>query len=111
MAAKRFKMNLKSGWDPEPWVVLPSQMGHRAALTPEQRLCWAIIESVVTDLARTEPRFMKGSRRPTRTLRDKALDYIYRVDGVWPFAFDRLCEQLDIDPSAFRRALERGKAA
>ena len=111
MAAKHFKMTLTHGWDPEPWVVLPSQMGHRSSLTPEQRLCWAIVQSVVSDLARPEPQFMKGSRRPTRTLRDKALDYIYRVDACWPYAFDRVCEQLDIDPSAFRRAIEKAKAA
>ena len=111
MAAKHFKMSLKGGWDPEPWVVLPSQMGHRAALTPEQRLCWAIIDSVIHDLGHTEARFTKGSHRPARTLRDNALQYIYAVDHYWAYSFDRVCEHLDVDPAAFRRALEKAHAA
>ena len=112
MAAKTFKMTLKHGWDPEPWIVLPSQMGPRAALTPCQRLCWAVLETVIHDLAHPEPRYSKNWHTALRpSLRSEAIAYIQRTDHYWAFSFDRVCEHLDIDPAAFRHAVEKARAA
>jgi hypothetical protein len=111
--AVRFKMNKKGGWDIEPAAVVPAQMGHKPQLTPEQRLCWAVLEMVQHDLGKLEKRAHPGAHKKLRrSLREEALHYIYADEHYWFFSFDNVCAQVGIDPDAYRSAIERkGQAA
>lgn len=92
--------------------LLASQMTPRSRWTGEQRLCWAILEGVIADLGRheIEARDRRVTRRVPPSPRERALGYIYAHQPCWPYAFDRVCEYLDIDPDLFRAALERRAA-
>jgi hypothetical protein len=93
-------------------TILPEQMRPARKLTPEQRLCWAMMQALLQDLGHPErPILAPRSRRRPQSPRDRALGYIYAKQRCWPFNFDCLCEWLDIDAEAFRAALARGKAA
>jgi hypothetical protein len=113
MASKPDRFKMTRGWDIEPHILLPSQMGPLAALSPEQRLCWAVMEGVIHDLGKPEKRAYKGRHHRTRpSLREEALHYIHATDRYWAFSFENVCQQIGVDPEAFRNAIEKkGQAA
>jgi hypothetical protein len=89
----------------EPHTILPVQFFTRlqrnAAWTGEQRLMAAILEDAIAVCCKPEPpRTSKG-----RTLLRESLRWVRSNDRTWTFSFLRICEMLDMDPSAIRRGL------
>jgi len=89
----------------EPHTILPVQFFTRlqrnAAWTGEQRLMAAILEDAIAVSCKPEPpRTSKG-----RTLLRESLRWVRSNDRTWTFSFLRICEMLDMDPSAIRRGL------
>jgi len=97
----------------EPHTVLPVQFFTRlqrgSTWTGEQRLMAAILEDAVTVCCKTdEPK----SSKSRSVLRD-TLHWVRSNDRSWTFSFLRICDMLDLDPSAIRRELRirRGEEA
>jgi len=89
----------------EPHTILPVQFFTRlqrnAAWTGEQRLMAAILEDAIAVCCKPEaPKTSKG-----RTLLREILRWVRSNDRTWTFSFLRICEMLDMDPSAIRRGL------
>jgi hypothetical protein len=69
--------------------------------TPELRLCLAILEQALADLAMVRRRTV--SRRDGRAT---AVVAWFRSGSVeWPFAFETICATLGLDAQAVRRAV------
>jgi hypothetical protein len=89
----------------EPHTILPVQFFTRlqrsSARTGEQRLMAAILEDAIAVCCRpTPPKTAKG-----KTLLRESLRWVRSNDRRWTFAFLRICEMLDMDPSAIRRGV------
>jgi hypothetical protein len=89
----------------EPHTVLPVQYFTRlqrgTAWTGEQRLMAAIMEDAVAVCSKTTPpKTSKGRHVLRETLR-----WVRSNDRAWIFSFLRICEMLDLDPSAIRRGI------
>jgi hypothetical protein len=89
----------------EPQTLLPEQYFTRlqrgAAWTGEQRLMAAILEdAVVVSTKREMPKTSKGRHVLRETLR-----WIRSNDRTWTFSFLRICETLDLEPTAIRRGI------
>jgi len=84
--------------------VLPEQLlGESCADSGERRLALAILEDAVLCIRRMHTH--KGRR--DRRLARETMDWVQEDDLHWPFSFMRLCEYLDLDPSAMRRAFRQ----
>ena len=89
----------------EPHIVLPVQYFTRlqrgAVWTGEQRLMAAVLEDAVAVCSkRVIPRTSKGRQILRETLR-----WLRSNDRKWTFSFLRICEHLDLSPSAIRRGV------
>ena len=89
----------------EPQTILPVQyftrLQRNAAWTGEQRLMAAILEDAVAVCGkRTVPKSSKG-----RQILREALRWVRNNDRSWTFSFLRICEHLDLDPTAIRRGI------
>jgi len=84
-------------------VVLPAQLrlGWRRPDTAERRLAFAVLWTAVLDLYKH--RFAKRHRQ--KRLYMEAWDWIASNDRSWEFSFERLCEELEIEPAEARAAL------
>jgi len=97
----------------EPHTVLPVQYFTRlqrgTTWTGEQRLMAAILEDAVTVCCKTDEPKTSKSRS---VLRD-TLHWVRSNDRSWTFSFLRICDMLDLDPTAIRRELRirRGEEA
>jgi len=89
----------------EPHTILPVQFFTRlqrgASWTGEQRLMAAILEDAIgVCFKRNPPKTSKG-----RTVLRESLRWIRSNDRRWTFSFLRICEMLDLDPTAIRRGV------
>jgi hypothetical protein len=97
----------------EPHTLLPVQFFTRlqrsSAWTGEQRLIAAILEDAVA--VASKPQVPKSSK--ARQVLRETLRWIRSNDRTWMFSFLRICEMLDLDPSAVRRGIRimRGEEA
>jgi len=89
----------------EPHTVLPVQFFTRlqrsSAWTGEQRLMAAILEDAIAVCCKPDP--PKSSKG--RTVLRESLRWVRSNDRTWTFSFLRICEMLDMDPSAIRRGV------
>jgi len=89
----------------EPNTILPVQYFTRlqrsAAWTGEQRLMAAILEDAVAVCSkRTVPKTSKARHVLRETLR-----WVRSNDRTWMFSYLRICETLDLEPTAIRRGI------
>jgi len=89
----------------EPHIVLPVQYFTRlqrsAMWTGEQRLMAAVLEDAVAVCSkRGIPKSSKGRQVLRETLR-----WLRSNDRTWAFSFLRICEHLDLSPTAIRRGI------
>ena len=89
----------------EPHTILPVQYFTRlqrsAVWTGEQRLMAAVLEDAVSVCSkRGIPKSSKGRQILRETLR-----WLRSNDRKWTFSFLRICEHLDLSPSAIRRGV------
>ena len=89
----------------EPHIVLPVQYFTRlqrsAVWTGEQRLMAAVLEDAVAVCSKQGiPKSSKGRQILRETLR-----WLRSNDRKWTFSFLRICEHLDLSPSAIRRGI------
>ena len=89
----------------EPHIVLPVQYFTRlqrsAVWTGEQRLMAAVLEDAVAVCSKQGiPKTSKGRQILRETLR-----WLRSNDRKWTFSFLRICEHLDLSPSAIRRGI------
>ena len=89
----------------EPHIVLPVQYFTRlqrsAMWTGEQRLMAAVLEDAVAVCSkRGIPKSSKGRLVLRATLR-----WLRSNDRTWAFSFLRICEHLDLSPTAIRRGI------
>lgn len=88
----------------EPHTILPVQYCNRqrsVAWSAEQRLMAAILEDAITVCSkRIAPRTSKAKQ----VLRE-ALRWLRSNDRTWMFSFLRICETLDLEPTAIRRGI------
>jgi hypothetical protein len=95
----------------EPHVILPVQFFTRlqrsSAWTAEQRLMAAILEDAIAICCKPNP----PATSKGRTVLRETLRWVRSNDRRWIFSFLRICEMLDVDPSAIRRGirLRRGE--
>jgi hypothetical protein len=92
-----------------PEVILPEQFSERATLKPsdrgEKRLMLAVLEEAVATFQRN----VGAKTRHGQRVFQEAEDWIQSTDGSWPFAFENICQSLEINPEYLRRGLERWK--
>ena len=89
----------------EPNTILPVQYFTRlqrsSAWTGEQRLMAAILEDAVAVCSkRTVPKTSKARHVLRETLR-----WVRSNDRTWMFSFLRICEILNLEPTAIRRGI------
>ena len=83
-------------------AVLPVQFfRRRGSWQPERGLLLAVVENAV-DTYRAH--FGATDRRGQR-LFDEAEEWLMSTDTTWPFAFESICDVLDLDPDYVRRRL------
>src|SRR4029453_5315391 len=89
----------------EPTQILPVQyftgLQRSAAWTGEQRLMAAIMEDAVAVCSK--PSIPKSSK--ARHVLRETLRWVRSNDRTWMFSFLRICEMLDLEPSAIRRGI------
>jgi hypothetical protein len=83
-------------------VLLPSQLAALAALQPEQRLLFALLEASWNCLSKHSGR---KSPRATRLV-EQELEWV-DSDERTPFSFRFCCEHLDMEPEALRAGIHR----
>jgi hypothetical protein len=89
----------------EPHIILPVQYFTRlqrsAAWTSEQRLMAAILEDAIAICCKPNP----PTTSKGRTVLRESLRWVRSNDRKWIFSFLRICETLDVDPTAIRRGI------
>jgi hypothetical protein len=93
-----------------PEIVLPEQFSAGASVKGsergERRLMLAVLEEAVATFQR---HVGSKSRHGERVFRE-AEDWIRSHDTSWPFAFENICQSLQIEPEFLRAGLEKWKA-
>ena len=93
-----------------PEVILPSQfteqMGTKQSDRGEKRLMLAVLEEAVA----TFQRHVDASTRHGQRVFHEAEEWIHSQDTAWPFAFENICDTLEIEPEFLRRGLETWKS-
>lgn len=89
-----------------PAVILPSQfteqMGAKQSDRGEKRLMLAVLEEAVATFQRNVG---ANTRHGQRVFRE-AEDWIRSDNTAWPFAFENICQALEIEPEFLRRGLD-----
>lgn len=75
----------------------------RALMTPEIRLCRAILEQALADLERA--RLRPPRRRDTKGA--AVVRWFRSADVTWPFSFESICATLGLDADAVRESVLR----
>jgi hypothetical protein len=93
----------------EPDFLLPTQyadrLRRRAEFDPERRLMIAVLELGIDDYTK-----QVGARDPKgQALFSEAETWIEDRDTGWPFAFQSICDALDLDADYLRRGLRAWK--
>jgi len=78
-----------------PHYVLPAQFMHTAG-SPQKALMHAVLVRAVHDLT---------AKHGEHRLRTAALAWFASDDTAWPFSFVNICQALNLDAGALRRAL------
>lgn len=91
----------------EPDILLPVQYYELTKRGPvldgERRLMFAVLEDAIECYLKN----MGAGSRKRRLLFYAARDWINARDKMGIFAYETLCEELDIDPEVLRETLER----
>jgi hypothetical protein len=94
-----------------PEVILPSQFSEPVSVRHsdrgEKRLMLAVLEEAVATFQRN----VDAKSRHGQRVFGEAEEWIRSEDSSWPFAFENICQALDIDPEFLRSGLERWKQA
>jgi hypothetical protein len=94
-----------------PEIILPSQFSDPASAKStdrgEKRLMLAVLEEAVA----TFQRHVDAKTRHGQRVFQEADEWIRSTDGSWPFAFENICNALEINPEYLRRGLERWREA
>ena len=89
----------------DPHIILPvqffTQLQRSSAWTGEQRLMAAILDDAIAICCKPNP----PTTSKGRTLLRETLRWVRSNDCRWIFSFLRICEMLDVDPSAIRRGI------
>jgi hypothetical protein len=89
----------------EPDTILPSQFSDRVNLGPssypEKRLMLAVLEDAVA----TFQRYVDARDRRGQRLHREAEEWFESDEKEWPFAFENICNALDIEAEYLRRGL------
>lgn len=92
-----------------PEIVLPGQFTDPASAKSsdrgEKRLMLAVLEEAVA----TFQRHLDSKNRHGQRVFQEAEEWIQSTDSSWPFAFENICNALEINPEYLRRGLERWK--
>jgi hypothetical protein len=83
--------------DPTDAATARSLYGARA-LSPERRLCMAVLAFAIFDVRR----YASVGNANARTLYRTARTWLESDDHTWPLAFVPVCDVLGLDPSAVR---------
>jgi len=90
-----------------PEIVLPGQFRDPADAKStdrgEKRLMLAVLEEAVA----TFQRHLDSKTRHGQRVFQEAEEWIQSTDTSWPFAFENICNALEINPEYLRRGLER----
>ena len=111
---------LRSGG--RPWglqmgedFVLPGQLEGERQQSPEQRLCWAVLEDALRCVSRptaraglVERHTPQATSMAAAVLAVETREWIASDDASWPFSFVRICDALDLSVSALRAGIARG---
>jgi hypothetical protein len=97
-----------TGRTDEKWdrldVILPTQLHAPAVLgDPERRLRLAVLEDAVHQFQR----YVNGTFPHERARYDAELEWFASEDRSEPFAFESICDALNIDPEYVRSGLRR----
>lgn len=91
----------------EPETILPSQFFDRfridASLQPEKRLMLAVLEDAVG----TFQKYVTSSTRRGQRLFAEAQEWFEASGTDWPFAFEKICEALGLEPAYLRAGMKR----
>ena len=106
-AARTIEANRGTGVGFEPETILPSQYFDRfqidASLQPEKRLMIAILKDALLVVRRYQAAEGPWAQRQLR----EAEEWFASHDTSWPFAFERICEELALDPDHVRAGVRR----
>lgn len=95
----------------EPDMLLPSQFSDRVNLGPssypEKRLMLAVLEDAVA----TFQRYVDAQDRRGERLHREAEEWFDSEEDEWPFAFENICNALDIEAEYLRRGLRQWKSS
>lgn len=68
----------------------------------EERLMLAVLKDAVECIER----YRSGCKACSRPEHDAALTWVRSHDHTWPFSFDNICSELDLNPDRLRSSLE-----
>jgi len=95
----------------EPDTILPSQFSDRVNLGPssypEKRLMLAVLEDAVA----TFQRYVDAGDRRGQRLHRESEEWFASAENDWPFAFENICNAIEIEPEYLRRGLAGWKEA
>jgi hypothetical protein len=84
-----------------PAVLLPTQQPRCRTATPEEALSIAVLE----DAIRCIHKYRGTVRASKRGVYRETEEWFLSEQQSWPFAFERICSLLQLDPECVRRAL------
>jgi uncharacterized alpha-E superfamily protein len=85
-----------------PDVILPAQYASRnSRLTPERRLMIAVLDDAVHCVAK----YRSATHGLGRRLFAEEIEWFLSEDTDWPYSFESICENLDLDARAVRAEL------
>jgi hypothetical protein len=95
----------------EPDTILPSQFADRTKLEPsaypEKRLMLAVLEDAVASFQR----YVHAKDRRGQRLFREAEEWFDSQEAEWPFAFENICNAIEIEAEYLRRGLAAWKEA
>jgi hypothetical protein len=89
-------------WEPD--TLLPSQyaaLRQSRQCPPEQRLLFAVLTSALADFQEA----VRSPGAPQNSRLREVHEWFFTPDPAWPFSFENLCTQLDLDPDYIRSGL------
>jgi hypothetical protein len=89
----------------EPDILIPQQFATRSrshTQMPERRLSAAVLMNAFLDLKG----MASAPERADEFARTQLLAWFASRDSTWPFSFESVCEQLDLNPERIRSRLK-----